>query len=265
MPIDESEKQNQKDKTMTFDYLAFKRIADEDVPDLEYAPVTHRFVRPDEYVEIKDAASHGYIAFYDRPDAEAEYYKLTEDPIQKEGVTAQFAKGGWSVKTDNSDTHTKEESLGKYDPDEYVVNVTEHGREGVTMIDRSTQFGNPFRLEKDGGEFTRGESIDWYRRWFMQKTGDREFRQAVEALRGETLGCYCKPDACHGDVIIEYLNEEWVDAPADAPNVICFNCKSGDVECVEIVGEAPNPAGSEYKCNDCESRFEIVDDRAPRE
>lgn len=36
-----------------------------------------------------------------------------------------------------------------------LVNVRKHGREGVTMIDRSSKFGNPFKMEKDGGEYTR--------------------------------------------------------------------------------------------------------------
>ena len=26
------------------------------------------------------------------------------------------------------------------------------------------------------------------------------------SLRGKKLGCWCKPDPCHGDVIIDYLN-----------------------------------------------------------
>lgn len=87
-----------------------------------------------------------------------------------------------------------------------VVNVSDHGREGVQMIDRKTKFGNPFRLEKDGGDFTREGSVERYREWFVGKIeSDPEFRAAVKELRGETLGCWCKPKACHGDVICDYL------------------------------------------------------------
>lgn len=25
-------------------------------------------------------------------------------------------------------------------------------------------------------------------------------------LNGKTLGCWCKPDACHGDILIELIN-----------------------------------------------------------
>lgn len=77
------------------------------------------------------------------------------------------------------------------------------------MIDRETKFGNPFRLEEDGGKYTREESIEAYREWFVEKIRtDQEFRQAVEDLRGQTLGCWCKPKACHGDVILAYLRNQ---------------------------------------------------------
>lgn len=74
------------------------------------------------------------------------------------------------------------------------------------MIDRDTQFGNPFRLEEDGGNYSRKESVDQYETWFKNKIqSNDDFRAAVEELRGETLGCWCKPKSCHGDVILAYL------------------------------------------------------------
>lgn len=90
-----------------------------------------------------------------------------------------------------------------------LVNVSNHGRTGVRMIGRSTQFGNPFLMEKDGGNYSREGCVEAYREWFKDKIRtDPEFQQDVEELRGETLGCYCKPKACHGDVILEYLRGE---------------------------------------------------------
>ena len=89
-----------------------------------------------------------------------------------------------------------------------IVNMSSHGRSGVTPIDRSTQFGNPFKMEKDGGDYTREGCVEAYAEWFEQKIADDdEFRAAVEELRGETLGCWCKPKACHGDVIVEHLRQ----------------------------------------------------------
>ena len=64
--------------------------------------------------------------------------------------------------------------------------------------------GNPYRM-KDG--YSRGEAVEKYREAFRDRLDDPEFRSAVEDLRGKTLGCYCAPLACHGDVIVEYIRE----------------------------------------------------------
>ena len=70
------------------------------------------------------------------------------------------------------------------------------------MIDRTTQFGNPFPLSK----YSREESILQYSVWFhRQLEYDPEFLKAVLALKDLTLGCWCKPLACHGDIIVKYL------------------------------------------------------------
>lgn len=95
------------------------------------------------------------------------------------------------------------------DPKTDLVNVSRHDNKDVRMIDRGTRFENPFRLKEDGGEYTREESIDSYREWFREKIrSDPEFRASAEELKGETLGCWCKPKQCHGDVILEYLREQ---------------------------------------------------------
>lgn len=92
-----------------------------------------------------------------------------------------------------------------------LVNIVTTTEEDVTMIGRSTQFGNPFRLSKDGGNYTRLASVKEYKNWFYENLkSDPEFREAVHALEGETLGCFCAPKPCHGDVIVEYLNSnDW--------------------------------------------------------
>lgn len=92
------------------------------------------------------------------------------------------------------------------EPKTDLVNVSRYDSDDVRMIDRTTRFGNPFHLEEDGGEYTREESVQKYREWFKEKIrDDPEFRGAVEDLQGDTLGCWCKPKKCHGDVILEYL------------------------------------------------------------
>jgi hypothetical protein len=71
-----------------------------------------------------------------------------------------------------------------------------HGSDGY--------FGNPFRLE--AGE-PRGATIERYRKWFHERLEtNHEFKRRIRELKDKTLGCFCKPAPCHGDVIGEYLD-----------------------------------------------------------
>lgn len=70
-------------------------------------------------------------------------------------------------------------------------------------IGRPSLFGNPFSIGKHGD---RDEVIEKYRVYFYARIScDDHFRREVESLRGKVLGCWCRPLACHGDVIVEYL------------------------------------------------------------
>ncbi len=65
-------------------------------------------------------------------------------------------------------------------------------------------FGNPFRL---GPGESRGASLEKYRVYFYNRLAtDPEFKRRIHALKGKTLGCFCKPHPCHGDIIAEYLD-----------------------------------------------------------
>ena len=73
-------------------------------------------------------------------------------------------------------------------------------------IGRPTLFGNPYIVGKHG---ERGQCVEFFKEYFYARlASDAEFREAVDSLRGKVLGCYCKPQACHGDVIEEYLASE---------------------------------------------------------
>jgi len=50
--------------------------------------------------------------------------------------------------------------------------------------------------------------LEAYTNSFAQRVkNDPEFREAIESLRGQTLGCFCSPMACHGHVIQAHLNK----------------------------------------------------------
>ena len=41
-----------------------------------------------------------------------------------------------------------------------------------------------------------------------QKYDGKTLLESLDELRGKTLGCWCKPDPCHGDVIVQLLKSK---------------------------------------------------------
>lgn len=64
-------------------------------------------------------------------------------------------------------------------------------------IGRPSKWGNPFVIGKDG---TRQEVLEKYRKYILNKP---ELLKDLHELKGKTLGCYCKPFPCHGDILEE--------------------------------------------------------------
>lgn len=69
-------------------------------------------------------------------------------------------------------------------------------------IGRPSKWENPFRIGKDG---TREEVISKYEAYIMNKP---DLIQALPELIGKTLGCHCKPNACHGDILKIMVEDE---------------------------------------------------------
>lgn len=68
-------------------------------------------------------------------------------------------------------------------------------------IGRPSKWGNPFTIGKDG---TRNEVIEKYRDWIKTQP---DLIASLHELRDKTLGCWCSPNACHGDILVELANE----------------------------------------------------------
>ena len=82
-----------------------------------------------------------------------------------------------------------------------VVNVqTTHfktkEKDNYVYIGRGSKWGNPFVIGKHG---TRDEVIKQYKRYLWES---KELMGSLEELDGKTLGCFCSPQKCHGDVLI---------------------------------------------------------------
>lgn len=65
------------------------------------------------------------------------------------------------------------------------------------LIDRTTKWGNPFRI---GDGMTREKSLFMYRHWICSKAA---LLADLHEIRGKILGCWCKPEDCHGDILAE--------------------------------------------------------------
>jgi hypothetical protein len=68
-------------------------------------------------------------------------------------------------------------------------------------IGRPGKWGNPFVLGKHGD---RDTVMKKYRDYLA---GNGERLGELNELRGKVLGCFCYPEACHGDILIEHLGK----------------------------------------------------------
>ncbi len=62
-------------------------------------------------------------------------------------------------------------------------------------IGRPSKWGNPYVIGRDG---TRAQVIAKYRDWVLRRP---DLLAALPELHGKTLGCWCAPQPCHGDVL----------------------------------------------------------------
>lgn len=78
-------------------------------------------------------------------------------------------------------------------------------------IGRPSKWGNPFTHKPQGSTLaqhvvgSREEAVEAYRRWITSGAGQYLLKDLHE-LKGKTLGCWCSPNACHGDVLAELAN-----------------------------------------------------------
>lgn len=73
---------------------------------------------------------------------------------------------------------------------------------GAVYIGRPSKWGNPFPLV-DGDRIT---CLKKYREWIV--TQPELIAAAKRELRGKDLVCFCAPQLCHGDILIQIANEE---------------------------------------------------------
>lgn len=75
--------------------------------------------------------------------------------------------------------------------------------EGIRFPKHASPFANPYKIGKDG---TREEVLEKYKKYIINKIKhDEKFKDSLLKLKGKTLGCWCNPEPCHGDILLKLI------------------------------------------------------------
>jgi len=67
-------------------------------------------------------------------------------------------------------------------------------------IGRPSKWENPFVIGKDGN---RKQVLEKYHNYLLNNT---TIMNSIHELEGKVLGCWCKPNDCHGDILAAIAN-----------------------------------------------------------
>lgn len=86
------------------------------------------------------------------------------------------------------------------------------GRKGIVFVDgqrfppHNSPFANPFKVGKDG---TREEVLEKFRAYMKARLqAEPDLKQQLQQLKGKQLGCWCHPERCHGDILLELIEDQ---------------------------------------------------------
>lgn len=77
-------------------------------------------------------------------------------------------------------------------------------------IGRGSKWGCPFTIIKDRPTLaseivdSKEEALSKYKEHVLNSP---ELMESLDELEGKTLGCFCKPEKCHGDILLEILTK----------------------------------------------------------
>jgi uncharacterized protein DUF4326 len=86
-----------------------------------------------------------------------------------------------------------------------VLNARQVGKQPTgtrVYVGRPSKWGNPFVIGRDG---TREQVVAKYRAWIVRQPA---LMAALHELRGKDLVCWCAPERCHAEVLVELANTE---------------------------------------------------------
>ena len=83
------------------------------------------------------------------------------------------------------------------------------GKQNIKLNLPASKWGNPFGVKK----FGREKAIQLFREYITTGNG-KHLLNNLNELRGKTLGCYCKPQFCHGDILKQLAENKPEQNPA---------------------------------------------------
>lgn len=85
------------------------------------------------------------------------------------------------------------------------------GRKGVVFIDGtryppvSSEFCNPYKIDKNND---RNSVLKKYKKYIIERLcNEPELLEKLLAMKNKNLGCWCAPDACHGDILLSLIEK----------------------------------------------------------
>jgi hypothetical protein len=85
------------------------------------------------------------------------------------------------------------------------------GRAGIVFINKkryptkSSEFHNPFKIGKHGD---RNDVLNKYKSYILDKIEKSpELLYKLKSMKGKNLGCWCHPESCHGDILLELIKK----------------------------------------------------------
>ena len=120
----------------------------------------------------------------------------------------------------------------------HVINA-KHNKYDV-YIGRPSKWGNSFEIGVNG---CRSDVIRLYQEYLFS---NKELMDDLQELKWTTLGCWCKPENCHGDVLVKLVNELEEQEIKEKREVIALN---------------KNKEYYQVLCGEYGHEFEIINDK----
>jgi hypothetical protein len=84
------------------------------------------------------------------------------------------------------------------------------GRKGIVFVDgerfpkQESLWANPYKISKTT---SREDVLRNYEKYIREKIKKEHLIPELAKLKNKNLGCWCKPEACHGDVLLKLIDE----------------------------------------------------------